>query len=58
MRGAREKQTSMTAPSATATAPVEISEMVDLLTGIRDELRQTRELLERSKPGHRRDGDV
>lgn len=58
MRGAREKQTSMATPSTTTTAPVEINEMVDLLTGIRDELRQTRELLERREIGHGQDRNV
>ena len=58
MRGAREKQTSMPTPSTTTTAPVEINEMVDLLTGIREELRQTRELFERREIGHGQDRNV
>lgn len=58
MRGAREKQTSMTTPSTITTPPIEINEMVDLLSGIRDELRQTRELLERRGPADRQDRNV
>lgn len=47
MRGARPEQSRTSARTATLPGPgLESAELVDLLRGIRDELRQTRELIE------------
>jgi putative membrane protein len=50
MRGAREKQIPATL-STTASASVGTDEIIDLLAGIRDELRATRELLDQRRTG-------